>query len=125
MKAYMHANVHCSTVLNREDMEVSNVSVQIKKICSTDFPGGPVVKNPPDSAGAMGSDPRSGRFHMPWSNCAHRTQVLKPAGPGACSANSRNEQLSHFLTLGCSSCSQQPEKARAQQQGPAQPEINA
>ena len=33
-----------------------------------DFPGGTVVKNPPASAGDMGSIPGSGRSHMPWSN---------------------------------------------------------
>ena len=29
-----------------------------------DFPGGPVVKNPPTNAGAMGSIPGLGRSHM-------------------------------------------------------------
>ena len=33
-----------------------------------DFPGGPVIKNPPDSAGDMGSIPTLGRFHMFRSN---------------------------------------------------------
>ena len=33
-----------------------------------DFPGGPLVKNPPANAGSMGSIPGPGRFHMPWSN---------------------------------------------------------
>ena len=33
-----------------------------------DFPGGPVVKNPPANAGDMGSIPCPERFHMPWSN---------------------------------------------------------
>ena len=32
------------------------------------FPGGTVVKNPPASAGDMGSSPGLGRSHMPWSN---------------------------------------------------------
>ena len=30
-----------------------------------DFPGGPVVKNPPSNAGDMGSIPGLGRSHMP------------------------------------------------------------
>ena len=30
-----------------------------------DFPGGPVVKNPPANAGDTGLIPRLGRFHMP------------------------------------------------------------
>ena len=33
-----------------------------------DFPGGPVVKDPPASAGDTGSIPGLGRFHMPQSN---------------------------------------------------------
>ena len=32
------------------------------------FPGGAVVKNPPASAGDMGSSPGPGRFHMLRSN---------------------------------------------------------
>ena len=37
-------------------------------ISPQDFPGGPVVKNLPASAGDMGLIPGSERFHMPWSN---------------------------------------------------------
>ena len=33
-----------------------------------DFPGGPVVKNPPANAGHTGSSPGLGRSHMPRSN---------------------------------------------------------
>ena len=40
----------------------------LKNIDAEDFPGGPVVKNPPANAGDMGSIPGLGRFHMPWSN---------------------------------------------------------
>ena len=35
---------------------------------SGDFPGGPVVKNPPANAGEMGLIPGLRRSHMPWSN---------------------------------------------------------
>ena len=38
------------------------------KIGDRDFPGGAVVKNPPASAGDMGSSPGLGRSHMPWSH---------------------------------------------------------
>ena len=31
---------------------------------SLDFPGGPVVQNPPSRVGAMGLIPGRGRFHM-------------------------------------------------------------
>ena len=33
-----------------------------------DFPGGPVVKNPPASAGDMGLIPALGRSHVLWSS---------------------------------------------------------
>ena len=33
-----------------------------------DFPGGPMVKNPPAKAGNTGSIPGQERFHVPWSN---------------------------------------------------------
>ena len=32
------------------------------------FHGGPVIKNPPASAGDMGSIPGPGRFHIPQGN---------------------------------------------------------
>ena len=38
-----------------------------------DFPGGPVVKNPPASAEDMGSIPGPGRFHMPQGNPGKNT----------------------------------------------------
>ena len=40
------------------------------------FPGGAVVKNPPDNAGDTGSSPGPGRSHMPRSNEAHAPQLL-------------------------------------------------
>ena len=40
----------------------------LKNIDAEDFPGGPVVKNPPANAGDRSSIPGQGRFHMPWSN---------------------------------------------------------
>ena len=39
---------------------------------------GPVVKNPPASAGDMCLIPDLGRFHMPWGNQAHTLQLLSP-----------------------------------------------
>jgi len=33
-----------------------------------DSPGGPVVKNPPASAGHRGAIPGLGRLHTPWGN---------------------------------------------------------
>ena len=35
-----------------------------------DFPGGPVVKNPPANAGDTGLISGPGRSHMPWINKA-------------------------------------------------------
>ena len=42
-----------------------------------DFPGGPVVKNPPTKAGDMGSIPGLGRFHMLQGNSALVTQATE------------------------------------------------
>ena len=44
----------------------------------TDFPGGPVVENPPASAGNMGLIPGLGRSRMPWSNQAHTPEGCAP-----------------------------------------------
>ena len=38
------------------------------KIHGSNFPGGPVVKNPPANTQNMGSIPGPGRFHMLWGN---------------------------------------------------------
>ena len=45
-----------------------NFTVCLKVLIFRDFPGGAVVKNPPASAGDMGSSPALGRCHMPWRN---------------------------------------------------------
>ena len=39
-----------------------------KKASSGGFPGGAAVRNVPANAGDMGSSPRLGRSHMPWSS---------------------------------------------------------
>ena len=49
-----------------------------------DFPGGPVVKNPPARAADTGSIPGPGRFHMLWSNYTCVPQLLKTVLPEAC-----------------------------------------
>ena len=43
-----------------------------------EFPGGPVVKNPPANGGDTGSIPGLGIFHIPWDNEACIPQLLKP-----------------------------------------------
>ena len=43
-----------------------------------DFSGDPVVKNPPANAGDTGLIPGPRRFHMPWDNKGHVTQLLEP-----------------------------------------------
>ena len=46
-----------------------------------DFPGGPVVKNPPANAGDTGLIPRLGRFHMPHAtkSMGHTRENLRTA----------------------------------------------
>ena len=47
----------------------NTVSFHVLKVnICRDFPGGAVVKNPPDNAGDTGLSPGLGRSHMPWSN---------------------------------------------------------
>ena len=48
-----------------------------------DFPGGPVVKNPPANARDTGSIPGLGRSHMLWGNWACVPQLLKPTSSKA------------------------------------------
>ena len=64
----------------------------------SDFPRGPVVKNPPANAGDMGSIPGPGRFHMMWSNYAHEPLLLEPVCPEPAFCNKRshhNEKPAH------------------------------
>ena len=48
-----------------------------QKIKIRDFPGGPVVKNPPANSGDMGSKLAWGSLHLPQSNKAHAPQLLR------------------------------------------------
>ena len=54
-----------------------------EKLELPNFPGGPVVKNRPASAGDMGSIPGPGRSHMPQNNQARVPHLLKPLHPKA------------------------------------------
>ena len=47
---------------------IGNQVTAVLRALMRGFPGGAVVKNPPASAGDMGSSPGPGRSHMPWSN---------------------------------------------------------
>ena len=49
-----------------------------QRIHTRDFPGGPVVKNLPASAGDMSSIPDPGSSHMPQSKWAPAPQLLSP-----------------------------------------------
>ena len=49
---------------------------QSQELSISDFPGGPVVKNPPANAEDTGLLPGLGRSHMPWSNKAGAPQLL-------------------------------------------------
>ena len=54
------------------------VTLPSDKSCSSDFPAGPVVKNPRTNAGDLGSIPGLGRPRVPWGNQAHTPQLLSP-----------------------------------------------
>ena len=102
-----------------------------------DFPGGAVVKNPPASAGDMGSSPGPGRSHMPQSNQvrapqllslrsrAHEPQLLSPRATTTegCVPRARAPQQEKPLQWKAREPQQrvapaQLEKARTQQQRP-------
>ena len=59
---------------------ISELTPQGRGMETGDFPGGPVVRNLPPSAGAMGSISAPGRSHMPRGHSAH---ALQPLSPGA------------------------------------------
>ena len=48
-----------------------------------DFPGGPLVQNPPANAGDMGLIPGPGRFHVLQGNEANTPEVLSPRSRAA------------------------------------------
>ena len=60
-----------------------NIKTHRLRVNEEDFPGGPVVKNPPANAGNMGSIPGWGRFRVPRSNQACEPQLPKPMYPRA------------------------------------------
>ena len=58
----------------------------VKNPPSRGFPGGAVVENLPANAGDMGSSPGLGRSHMPRSNWAREPQLLSLRVWSLCSA---------------------------------------
>ena len=63
---------------------------------STDFPGGPVVKSPPASAGDVGSDPWSGKSpHAMEQLSPHSTstEAWRPQGPALQTEKPQGEAL--------------------------------
>ena len=64
----------------------------------TDFPGGPVVRNPPANAENMSSIPGPGRSHMQQSNEAWQPPTAKPVSLEPALRNKRshrNERPTH------------------------------
>ena len=62
---HLHKNVYKSFIHNGKKQNNSYIQ---QKYQASDFPGGPVVKNPPYKAGDTGSILGPGRTHMPWGN---------------------------------------------------------
>ena len=91
-----------------------------------DFPGGPVVKNLPASAGDMGSIPGLGRPHMPRSNSAHAPQLLslcsrvhEPQLLSPC-ATTTEAHAPQLLSLRDTTTEARAPRARAPQEKPPQ-----
>ena len=55
-----------------------------------DFPGGPVVKNPPANAGDIGLIPGLGGSHMPRGNQARGVPTTAAHAPRACATATRS-----------------------------------
>ena len=72
---------------------LSGMEDQVRFFKLKDFPGGPVVKNPPASAGDMGSIPELRRFHRPRGTSARVPQLL------SLHSRAREPQLLSSLTL--------------------------
>ena len=98
----------------------------VRKVITVDFPGGPVVKSPPDNAGDTGSIPGLGRFQDPCQG------VPKPVCP-----NYWARALESILCNRRSHCRRSPRTAAREwpllaatresphsSEGPAQPSIN-
>ena len=62
----------------RRQLSASQEEVLHQNLTSWDFPGGPVVKNPPASAGDTGSIPGPGRSHMSMGQVSLCTQLTEP-----------------------------------------------
>ena len=53
---------------SRNEFKLPTVIIGLKKKVKENFPGGPLVKNPPANAGHIGLVPDPGRSHMLQSN---------------------------------------------------------
>ena len=60
-----------------------------------DFPGGPVVDNPPASGGDTGSVPGPGRSHMPGQLCATATEPKCHNGLGSPQLEESATEMKH------------------------------
>ena len=56
------------SLVQKTDKKLNPEYTNINRKKDTDFPSGPVLKNPPTSAGDKGLIPGQGRSHMPWNN---------------------------------------------------------
>ena len=63
------------------------VTLPSDKRCSSDFPAGPVVKNPRTNAGDLGSIPGLGRPRVPWN-----TETRAPYSPLLCNRRTRHSE---------------------------------
>ena len=76
----------------------SYVHMYVWTIKTLDVHGGVVDKNPPASAGDLGSIPGPGRFHMSRNNLACVSQLLKPVCPETVLCNKRRHPVRNPCT---------------------------
>ena len=89
-----------------------------------DFPGGPVVKNPPANAGHMGLIPGSARSHMLWSNKACMPKLLSwTPRAWAWQQEKPQQREAHALQRRVALARQNQRKPEYSNEDPAQPQI--
>ena len=85
-----------------------------------DFPGGPVVKNPPANVGDTGLIPGPGRSHIPWvTKLVHHSYWAPSSRDHVPQQEKPVQREAHKLQRRIAPRSLQLEKARVQQQRPS------
>ena len=97
---------------DRESRSEAAAVILLRNDKGLGFPGGPVVENPPASAGDTGSSPGPGRSHMPRSTSVRAPQLLNLRS-GACEPQLLSPQAT--ATEACAIGARAPQQERPPQ----------